>query len=62
MLGLPVGPLTITNNGGEIRLKLRVSATPAQPIVVLGYPPISAGAMIPAVSEFDPAGQRFCSL
>jgi hypothetical protein len=41
----PVGEITITNNGGEIRLKLRVSATPTQPIVVLGYPPMSAGAM-----------------
>jgi hypothetical protein len=41
----PVGEITITNNGGEIRLKLRVSATPTQPIVVLGYTPMSAGAM-----------------
>jgi len=41
----PVGALTLTNNGGEIRLKLRVSATPTQPIIVLSYPPMSAGAM-----------------
>jgi hypothetical protein len=41
----PVGALTITNNGGEFRLMLSVSATPTQPIVVLGYPAISAGAM-----------------
>ncbi len=41
----PVGALTITNAGGEIRLMLSVSATPTQPIVVLGYPPMSAGAM-----------------
>jgi hypothetical protein len=41
----PVGALTMTNNAGEIRLKLRVPSNPTQPIVVLGYPPMSAGAM-----------------
>jgi hypothetical protein len=39
----PVGPLTITNTDGVIDLKLSVPGTPAQQIVVLGYPPCSAG-------------------
>ena len=39
----PVGPLTITNTSGVIRLKLSVSAEPAQHIVVLGTKPRSAG-------------------
>jgi hypothetical protein len=40
----PVGALLITNTGEGIALHLRVTGTPAQPILVLGYRPISAGA------------------
>jgi hypothetical protein len=40
----PVGALLITNTGGRIALNLRVTGAPAQPILVLGYRPISAGA------------------
>ena len=39
----PVGALMITNTRGKIALKLKVSGTPAQTIIVLGYPPVSAG-------------------
>jgi hypothetical protein len=39
----PVGALTITNTRAKIALKLKVSGTPAQPIIVLGYPPVSGG-------------------
>jgi hypothetical protein len=39
----PVGDLAMTNTRGKIAMRLKVSGTPAQPIIVLGYPPVSAG-------------------
>jgi len=39
----PVGGLVITNKDGAISLKLKVSGTPAAPIIVLGIAPRSAG-------------------
>jgi hypothetical protein len=39
----PVGALTITNTGGGIKLKLKVSRTPAQHIMLMGTAPCSAG-------------------
>jgi hypothetical protein len=43
----PVGALTITNDGGDIALKLSVPRAPAQYILVLGTPPCSAGMTVP---------------
>ena len=39
----PVGQLVISNNGGEIDLKLAVRGTPVQYTIVLGTAPCSAG-------------------
>jgi hypothetical protein len=39
----PVGQLTITNNRGEVSLKLSVPSTPAEHTIVLGAAPCSAG-------------------
>jgi hypothetical protein len=43
----PVGALIATNDGGEISLKLSVSKTPTQYILVLGTAPCSAGMSVP---------------
>ena len=43
----PVGTLTITNEGGEISLKLRVSRAPAHYIMVMGTAPCSRGVSRP---------------
>ena len=40
----PVGALTITNTQRNISLTLKVTGAPGQPIIALGYRPISAGA------------------
>jgi hypothetical protein len=40
----PVGALLITSIGARIAINLRVTGVPAQPILALGYRPISAGA------------------
>ena len=39
----PVAGLAITNDGGDIRLKLKVSGTPNALVIVLGIAPCSAG-------------------
>jgi len=39
----PVGALLITNDHGDIRLKLKVSGTPATHLVLFGIAPCSAG-------------------
>ena len=43
----PVGALTAINDGGEVSLKLSVSRTPTQYILVLGTAPCSAGMSVP---------------
>lgn len=43
----PVGPLTASNDGGDIALKLSVSRAPAEYILVLGTAPCSAGMTVP---------------
>lgn len=43
----PVGPLTITNDGGDIALQLAVPRAPAQYVLVLGTAPCSAGISVP---------------
>jgi hypothetical protein len=43
----PVGALTITNDDGEIALKLSVPRAPSQYVLVLGTAPCSAGIAVP---------------
>jgi hypothetical protein len=43
----PVDAPTITNNGGDIRLKLRVPRTPTHHIMLMGTAPCSAGTSRP---------------
>ena len=43
----PVGALTITNDDGDIALKLAVPRAPAQYVLVLGTAPCSAGIAVP---------------
>jgi hypothetical protein len=43
----PVGALTITNDDGDIALKLAVPRAPAQYVLVLGTAPCSAGVSVP---------------